>query len=240
MYSPLIQAFNIKYPWRAKGTKLWPQGYRSTFITIWHVDPENHQGKCNTRGDDSCGWFNPPYSQETKDKVLKLANSQYPLFVKGEHKFNCHEAIYWCWRAIKYYNKQGWQYGDKKPALSALEQEYIWRLSSNPVDNLKYPWSVVKDRRSFETFFICIFNAFLRIHRPWYKHPRWHILHWKIQVHPWQQLKRKYWDKCYLCEKRGFKGGQAIGNWAGDKIWHAGCENIKNPNTSTNSHLTSF
>lgn len=59
--------------------------------------------------------------------------------------------------------------------------------------------------------------------RPWYKHPRWHIRHWRIKFHPFQNLKRRYWDKCCICGKRGFKGA-AYGDWDGTKLWHEECD----------------
>jgi len=54
---------------------------------------------------------------------------------------------------------------------------------------------------------------------PW----RWHFWHWRFQFHPWQQLKRRWWDKCCVCGKRGFSGS-AIGNWDGNRIWHSTCD----------------
>jgi hypothetical protein len=44
--------------------------------------------------------------------------------------------------------------------------------------------------------------------RPWYKHPRWHIHHWKIQIHFIQNLKRWAWSRCAKCGGR-FKWGYA-------------------------------
>lgn len=55
MYDPMTVAFEIKYPWYKykPGTNGWfPKGYRASFITIWHVDPESDNS------DDSCDWFN--------------------------------------------------------------------------------------------------------------------------------------------------------------------------------------
>jgi hypothetical protein len=31
----------------------------------------------------------------------------------------------------------------------------------------------------------------LRSRRHWWRHPRWHFWHWKLQVHPWQRWKRR-------------------------------------------------
>ena len=50
-----------------------------------------------------------------------------------------------------------------------------------------------------------IYGYILRSEQKWYQHPRWHVHHWNFQFHPWQQLKRRYWDKCSVCGKRVVK-----------------------------------
>jgi hypothetical protein len=44
--------------------------------------------------------------------------------------------------------------------------------------------------------------------RPWWRHPRWHVHHWKIQVHPLQMLNRWLFSRCATCGK-GFGWGYA-------------------------------
>ena len=44
--------------------------------------------------------------------------------------------------------------------------------------------------------------------RPWWKHPRWHFWHWKIQIHAVQNFKRWLFSRCAGCGK-GFKWGYA-------------------------------
>jgi hypothetical protein len=68
-----------------------------------------------------------------------------------------------------------------------------------------------------------IYRCWKRYHRKWYQHPKWHIKHWSIQFHPLQRIKRRYWDKCSVCGKRGFKGS-AMGDWNGTKLWHEECD----------------
>lgn len=113
MHDPMTVAFEIRYPWRKhkawpRGVDKWEQltpeqqrgrrpvlrsGYRESFITIWHVDPEKGGG------DNSCDW-----------------------------------------------------HGSRTPGR--------------------------------------------------WLHARWHVWHWKIQVHPIQDLKRWLFSRCAVCGKR--------------------------------------
>jgi len=71
-----------------------------------------------------------------------------------------------------------------------------------------------------------IYGWILRQQRPWYKHPRWHIHHWKFQFHTWQYLKRGLFDRCSICGK-GFKFGASVcGDWHGTRIWHDECSTV--------------
>lgn len=56
-----------------------------------------------------------------------------------------------------------------------------------------------------------------KLGRPWYKHPRWHFHHWKIQVHALLDLKRFLFSRCAKCGK-GFRWGYAPISlqWDGD------------------------
>lgn len=228
MHDPKTVAHDIRYPWKNK------HGYRNSIITIWHVDPE--KGALGCKSDDSCGWFAPPYTEEEKESVLKLAKNQYEqLFAKqvayAEEKTfayicynqDCYGALYWLWRALKSMGNNGWQYGKR---LSAKELDKIYRLATNPVDNLQHSYLEIKTYENFERFFMLVWRSFRSFNRPWYKHPRWHIWHWEIQFHPWQNFKRRYLDRCSECGKRGFKT-TAYGDWDGTKIWCSDCNENK-------------
>jgi hypothetical protein len=236
MHDPKTVAHEIRSPFKNK------HGYRPSIITIWHVDPQNFKFPDGTqkqggRSDDSCGWFTPMHHISEWESIKKLATQQYgQIFEKQirtaegkDYAYICnapesaYEIIYWIWRAIKAHNKKGWQYGHKDNFLSAAELEQIMTLSTNPVDNLRYRAQQVKNVDGFIELFSGVWNNYRRFHRPWYKHPRWHIHHWQIQFHPFQDLKRRYWDKCAVCGKRGFKGS-AMGSWDGDRIWHQECD----------------
>ncbi|WP_165358816.1 hypothetical protein [Spirosoma sordidisoli] len=238
MHDPKTVAFEIRYPFKNKS------GYRSSFITIWHNDPLNFRfpdgtRKQGRRSDDSCGWSTPMYHEQEWADLKKVAIHQYSeLFARQvaekegkDYAYICnqpestYEIVYWIWRAIKAHGKKGWQYGRRRNFLSAAELEFIMVLATAPGDNFKQHHKP-HDEESFVDMFRMIWNQYRRFHRPWYKHPRWHVHHWSIQFHPWQQLKRRYWDKCCICGKRGFTG-PAYGNWNDDRIWHGECANAR-------------
>ena len=212
MRDPSTLAFDIKSPFTHKPKSGF--SYKNSLISIWHVDPlrfkENHIYR---RDDDSCGWFAPPYSSETKTSIEKLSHSQYreifsrQVAEREEKSYasvcnvpDCYSAIYWSWRAVKhlYKPKTIWQWGCK---LTLAELEHIYSLATCPVGNLQVSFSQIKDEESFKHFFFLIFSAYLRHHRPWYKHPKYHFWHWKIQIHPLQQFKRWAFSRCGTCNK---------------------------------------
>lgn len=235
MHDPKSVAHQIRWPFKDK------RGYKKSILTIWHNDPEhfrfkNGERKLGCRDDDSCGWLSPPYSEKQLEEIEKLAKKQYYEIFNRQYYQNkgekvsdiynqpqsTYEVIYWSWRAIKAHGKKGWMYGNAKNFLSAGELEYIMRLATNPVDNFKH-WTISNESQFIEMFLL-VWHSFRQYHRPWYDHPSWHVKHWSFQFHPWQNLKRRYWDKCSKCGKRGFKGA-ANGNWSGTEIWHAECDN---------------
>lgn len=211
MYDPMTIAFDIKSPFRRRPDKFWPKGYRNTLITVWHVDPENARGMCVRRADDTCGWFIPPYTPETRDRIRKLGESQYStIFNKQyataegkDYAYVCYEpttydAIYWTWRAIKHSGskKRGWQYGK---SLSPKELNFIYSLDANPVDNLRMDVTNVTNTETCADLFMIVYQNYLRFNRHWYRHPRWHFWHWRLQIHPWQTFRRWMFSRCAGC-----------------------------------------
>ena len=64
----------------------------------------------------------------------------------------------------------------------------------------------------------------------WRKRPkvrwpvRWHFWHWRIQIHPLQQLIRWLFERCCFCKKGYYWNESIAGNWGGTKSWHMGCD----------------
>lgn len=87
--------------------------------------------------------------------------------------------------------------------LTESERMAALDLVTNEVDNLLiYVRSM--DKRDVETVLFAQWRKARQFHNPrsWWKHPRWHIHHWRIQVHPVQQLRRWLFTRCERCGKR--------------------------------------
>jgi hypothetical protein len=248
MHDPMTVAHEIYL-----GSKKRKNGnYRTPIITIWHVDPETdgtddscgwfirgrhldkklidevakefeYEWDRTHIGDNgyvyNCGWFSPE-----GDNVLSVMGIMLNMYIY----------------AAKILLNKGGKIGPGKmwdKAYSFVKKHYveIMYFSENNRDSMRdsivrkfqrgcnEEYTPKKRMEMIQEFARTISSDIIRRNRKWYQHPRWHIHHWKIQFHPFQQLKRRYWDKCCMCGKRGFKGS-ANGDWSGTKIWHPECD----------------
>lgn len=231
MYDPMTVAHEIKSPFKNKG------GYADSIVTIWHVDPESDGT------DDSCGWFlrlrhadKKKFEKIVTDFEFEFKNN-YWFTADGSPRFSTSAIV------LEMYSRAIWNVLPEKKRGNGRRKfmrKYLYDIihfAENPTDSLndyitnEYRYRLIEhDRKQVEpreerirNLASIIYCDILRKLRPWYKHPKWHIHHWKIQFRPLQRLKRRYWDKCYKCGKRGFKGA-AMGSWDGHKMWHQECE----------------
>lgn len=211
--------------------------YSSPIITIWHVDPE----KDGT--DDSCGWF--IRSRHIDPAIIKKITSDfrfefeqhtwfneggYPKFSTSGITLDMYSKAYWAMLVLRFPDN----HNRRRKLHDRFMRKHLHNIlhfAENGTDslhsyiNMKY--GVEKEEERLKEFVSIISADVMRKIRPWWQHPKWHLHHWKIQFHPWQRLKRRYWDKCCKCGKRGFKGS-ACGDWDGTKIWHSECDTTLN------------
>jgi len=83
----------------------------------------------------------------------------------------------------------------------------------------------------------CIYSYIMRDLRPWYKHPRWHIHHWRIQIHPLQKILRYLFVRCCKCGKRFGYNETPYGSWYGDKVFHSSCDDSCKPLKESKNEL---
>jgi len=210
MHDPMTVAFEINIPFTGikneKGNYI---DYPKTLAVIWHVDPE-------TDGtDDSCGWFmRARHGKEATLEAIKREfkfEYQYLFDPDGHPLFSAHAITLILFRRAAYeYFESDWKKTDRY--MKANLFDLLW-FAENPTDSLYrsitqgYKNQYDADRMADE-FANIIYGYLLRSTRPWWKAPRWHIWHWKIQIPIIQHVKRFLFSRCCHCGK-GFKYGES-------------------------------
>lgn len=207
MHDPMVKAFNIKSPFRDKPCKFFPKGYRNDLITIWHVDP------CKDGTDDSCGWF--MRSRHGKPEVLKRIINAYERDWKDLFEDDGTPRLSTIGTVVNLFNSavhEYYQYDwDKKKRFMEKHLYEIILFAENTLDSLHTSINSNKLRARYIQpqrqerileFAHIIYGWILRADKPWYRHPKYHFWHWKIQVHPWQALRRYLFTRCAYCGLR--------------------------------------
>jgi hypothetical protein len=236
MYDPLTVAHEIKnyfLPARKSGNF----SYRRPLVTIWHRDPE-------TDGtDDSCGWFAPKLTKDQQARLKDLAwhEARKPWFQAAttERIEDPVAAVVLMEGAIDAVVRS------LRVTYSPARQKALCiRLVHNPSDNVRnslaykqgYHGNSADDdywrqKHAMRLFGIIARNV-LRDCRPWYRHPRWHVHHWELQIHPVQHFKRWAFSRCTKCGGRFGWSESPVGNWFGtgprwfksENVWHMSCD----------------
>lgn len=228
MHDPMTVAFEIPMPWRKyrpwpagvheweqisedqrRGrSEFWRHGYRESLATIWHVDPETDGS------DDSCGWSFPKLTKEQLKSVKNIAwaEAQSPWLrgICAKSLDNPVTAECLC-RAglLQTARVLGVSMSVEQATLMAI------RLVHNQLDNLRaslclmpgyHTNSETDDKHWREELAENLYRSFARAiltdRRRWYESPRWHLHHWRLQVHFIQSLKRWLFSRCAGCGER--------------------------------------
>lgn len=254
MHDPKTVAFQIYL-----GRKQKKNGhYKTPLITIWHTDPEadGTDDSCgwfirlrhadqevyekiikefesewdNTFTGENGHIYNTGWFNKEGENILSVQGIVFNMYLYASKiVFNPYGKI----SPGKAWNKS-WRFMDKHRAS-------ITYFAENNRDSMRdtivrkfergcnVEYTPVKRTEMIRNCASIIYTDILRKNRKWYRHPRWHIHHWSIQFHPLQNLKRRFWDKCSVCGKRGFKSA-AMGSWSGKSIWHQECDRSEKTN----------
>jgi len=115
------------------------------------------------------------------------------------------------WSAAHVYFDNDWSESKRFMRKHGMD---ILLFAENPVDSLfdsitrkfekgcgeEYSTSAREER--IRNMASTIYGWILRAEQPWYRHPRWHVHHWQLQVHPWQRLVRWMTRRCKVCHSR--------------------------------------
>lgn len=208
MHDPMTLAFTVPYPWVHSRQ---PDGraYRAPFITVWHRDPERGGS------DDSCGWSFPRLTKEQRRRLCDWAfdEGRNPYFLREPSKAwtgsrTEAETLY---RALVLLTARclGLRMTFGEASLYAAQrvhnggvEDASGALCWLPGYHCNGEDSPEKRREHLAGIMGGIARDLLRMRRPWWRHPRWHVHHWRLQVHPLQQFKRWAFSRCAGCGRR--------------------------------------
>ena len=219
---------------QAVRSRHWENGHRHALITIWHVDPQIGGS------DDSCGFS---YVRLTKKQIEILRNTawcegQTPHFLICPSKKwtgtisdaeSLYRGLYLLVCRVLHLNCSyvgACRYATEKvhlPDSLNFGSEFCYLPGYHTNSKLD---STENRKAVFHSVLCGCARTILTELRPWYKHPRYHIHHFKIQWHWGQKLHRFLFARCAKCGKRFSKWGDTdvIGDWEGTRQWHAACE----------------
>lgn len=247
-------AFSVKLPlpWKKSNTLYKDKRREWQFIdlaTIWHVDPEKDGS------DDSCGWFMRAHHGDEKvlTEIIKAFEWDWDRVFKSDSGKTYHCGYFhpeddgagmpnmsvsaivlnlFFIAAGLHFESTGCTNWRKARRWMQRNLFDILLFAENLHDSMrdgiirKWGCDTKREDRIRQTA-SCIYGWILRQQRPWYRHPRYHIWHWKIQVPLFQKLHRWLFVRCCKC-KKGFRWNESvIGSWSGKEIWHDGCDSSK-------------
>lgn len=121
----------------------------------------------------------------------------------------------------------------KRGPLERALQEDMWDLETILDNEPHYPAS--REHKAFQPLRSAVQAILCQPSRThwWQIHPRWHLWHWNIQVHPWQQARRWLLTRCCKCGGRFAYGESPVSDSWGSKrprwfrgegdVYHMGC-----------------
>lgn len=216
----------------------------NTLLSIWHVDPERDGS------DDSCDWFGgrklTAKQEAIRDKIAAdfafqwHRNAPYERFGwfmpegavdgvwrNGEPNYTTHAIVLAMFRLAANHH-----FGHWSKRASRFLNRYLFDIlffAENSCDSLctdieqKHGTRDGSREKQARRFASVVYAWVLRAERPWWKHPRWHFHHMRVQVHPFQKLRRWLFDRCGMCGKRFPWGYTPMGSWSGEKSYHHEC-----------------
>lgn len=120
--------------------------------------------------------------------------------------------------------------------LGQAEKAIVSRLLDNPDDNLRGYFESGDDYHVRWLVGRIVQNTSRTIRpRHRWQHPRWHVWHWRLQVHPWQRLYRRLFERCATCGKSfAWNESPVAVAWEGKgPLYHMQCHGIEVAQTTS-------
>lgn len=221
----------------------WPEGYRSSFIDIWHVDPAKRGS------DDSCGYsfvrISPKQLESLKNAAWHEGHNKHFLRCEAREWNGTIQEAECLYRAMALLVARVLRVKLSWGQASMLAWENVHNCDCGKAGGYfcflpGYHTNSEKDtpeqRQDHFTGILCsVARQMLTNLRPWYRHPKWHFWHWKFQVHPLQSFKRWAFSRCNKCGGK-FEWGESPvthqwdsngPSWFGERdVMHQQCSHV--------------
>lgn len=222
MHDPRTLAFTIPSPFFYRDHQRKRRHY--SLVSVWHVDPERDGS------DDSCGWFKRARHGDPAvlEKIVKEFGQDWDHWYVSEHSKET--------RLVGYFDPTD---GDPLMTVHGITLNLFWlaainvfggrdkaerymrkdlfrilHFAENPTDSMMHlirqTYGVEPREERIRSAAAMIYGWILRAQRRWWQHPRWHVHHWELQIHPWQTLRRWLFDRCCRCGQRFALGESPI------------------------------
>lgn len=226
--------------------RMWKDGYRDTAVTIWHVDPEKDGS------DDSCGWSYPKLTIKQRERLHNAAWSEgrNPYFLRCRSKewLGTRAEAETLYRGLVLlvadvldipvsYDEAARVASRRINTPDCIDPANVFcylpgyhtNFPDDEADGPPYQEERARRRQdAFEDVMYSVAKSLLRARRPWWRHPRWHVWHWRVQIHFTQTLKRWAFSRCCKCGKRFLWGYSPVSNsWnSNGPRWFRGEKNV--------------
>jgi hypothetical protein len=229
MHDPMTVAFDVpSYELRRR----WP--WLPHVATVWHVDPETDGSDDSCGWFMRCRHGD----KAVLERIVSRFEFDWDRVHEGEngHVYHCGwfrpdgrphfspvgitVGLFHAAAGVAFAGGDGFDW----PAAERFMRRHlaeIIRFAENPTDSLhdavtrKFETGCGEEytpRRRDErirSMASVVYAWILRAERPWYRHPRWHVHHWRVQVHGLQLLRRWLLSRCQSCG-RGFRWGESV------------------------------
>lgn len=229
MHDPMTVVKDIRNPFTG-----------NTLVTVWHVDPEKDgsDDSCDWFG----GRKLTDQQKDIRDKIASAfafewhRSAPYERFGwfmpegvavgptgekrwwDGDQNYTTHALVLAMFRIAANHHFGHWS----RRASRFLNRHLfdILFFAENSCDSLctdieqKHGARDGNREKQAKRFASVVYAWILRAERPWYRHPRWHWWHWRLQIHPLQALRRRFLTRCEKCGKHFTSGQSAVGSWS--------------------------
>lgn len=106
---------------------------------------------------------------------------------------------------------------------SAEYDQYLAECAAKPLDH--YPLEASKYWRNElgHKLFQVLHRILHSDTRRWWQRPRWHVHHWRLDIHALRKLRRWLFARCCICHKRFGWNECPHASWGGEQMWHGPC-----------------